>query len=133
MKKILVLLLMLPFVLTSCDKDDDKETSVDLNIVGTWERYKEYKGADGDWYEKVVFNADGTGSQLYEENFNGEYREGNCEFTYEINGKSMTLTITSEDGEAVSQEPYTDEVFFTFDDEVVLSHLSDEPEVYKRK
>lgn len=133
MKKIFVLLLMLPLVLTSCDKDDDKEISVDLNIVGTWERYKEYKGADGDWYEKVVFKADGTGTQLYKENFNGEYHEGNCEFIYKINGKNMTLTVITEDGVAVSLEPITDEVFFTFDDEVVFSHLSDEPETYKRK
>ncbi|MBS2210855.1 hypothetical protein KEM09_05565 [Carboxylicivirga mesophila] len=76
MKQILILMLMLSLVLTSCDKDEEKETTVDVNIIGAWERYKECTGVDGNWSEVLVFNDGGTGSQVYEENFNGEYTEG---------------------------------------------------------
>jgi len=134
MKKILLVVLMLPLlVLASCDKDDEQDISLNLDIIGTWECHKEYKEIDKVWYDKIIFKADGTGYREFNEDYKGENSKANCDFIYEIKGKDMTVTILKRDGKAVSEKPNTEEVYFNLDNELVIYHFTDDSGSYKRK
>ncbi len=133
MKHLFVLVLILPFAFTSCSKEEILETTPELNILGTWEHYQEYSGDYGNWYEECTFNEDGTGYHLFKENRDGEYREGNSDFTYVIDGKNITFTVIKENGVAVEKEPVKEEIFFTFDQRLVFDYFGTDLDVYTRK
>lgn len=91
MKKYLFMLLMvMPFMFSSCSKEDDKR-NVDTNsIVGTW---KEIDDTDGS-YRVMELRADNSGTMIQ---YTSKKETLRLQFRYLFNFEGKALTITYQD------------------------------------
>ncbi len=110
MKKITLLLCAFLFVMTSCNKDDDNNTSQDL-FIGTWKLDKYFENDVEqelelcDYEATIVVTPDGAFSETYfEENidgvcevqftFSGTWENiGNGNYTISFDGNTETVQI----------------------------------------
>lgn len=94
MKKLLLFLLVLPFVFASCSSDDDEDDSIKELIVGTWKLthldsgsgYMEVPSTMTQTY--ATFNKNGT--------YSGRGYFGNGTGTYNISGKIIKCYVEDE-------------------------------------
>lgn len=94
MKKLLLLLLVLPFVFGSCSSDDDEDNSIKDQIVGTWKLthldsgsgYIEVPSSMTQTY--ATFNQNGT--------YSGRGYLGNGTGTYNVSGKTIKCYVEGE-------------------------------------
>ncbi len=83
---LLLLLVTMAMVATSCKKDDD-EANINSDLVGTW------VGEEDDWREVFTFNKNGSVAFTYTDEYGTEKE------TWEWTATKNTITITFEDGE----------------------------------
>lgn len=90
MKLFLMLLLVTPVVLTSCDDEDDNKHE----LVGTWKYTMEESGYT--MTVEVTFNSDNTGTSVTKTTFMGETSTETSEFTWSVDGNKLTTTEDEE-------------------------------------
>lgn len=87
MKKILLLMaIILPFVLTSCSKDNDEPKSLEQQLIGKW---VSTWTQDGDNYTKTaIFSED---HQLYLTGYKNDIQNIRESHTWSLEGNSLKL------------------------------------------
>lgn len=113
MKRLLALLLVLFSALTliDCSKKDDKLSSEEKMLIGTWRRYDNYFAAyGGGWCDKLVLNSDNT--CLYDiwwawDGSCTEYTRG----TWSYNASNQTLTWNTISENDVDNRPFNETRF----------------------
>lgn len=92
MKKILLLLIAIPFILTSCTKDDEPFSG---DLVGRWEAVTEHDLVNGNWVLTDTYNANEYVLEFRDDGKVVEYDEGVKTYTisYSYNSQNKELTI----------------------------------------
>jgi len=109
MKKIYTILFCTAALAWGGCSDDDND--IDLSqLVGKWELVKIHDGEYDEWDEEYgeaygyistnEFHADGTGKRKYLETYEGQTDVSEHNFTYTVQGK--TITIVDDDDESYS-------------------------------
>ena len=87
---IIVMVAMVSMAFVSCGNDDD-DLTMSNSIVGTWE----WVDDEGDYYARIIFQKDGTGTWT-------EYECDELEiwkFSYQYDSDTQFVVIVYEDGE----------------------------------
>lgn len=106
MKKILLLMaIILPFVLTSCDDDKDEPKSLEQQLIGRWESSWEI---DGDNYHNIaIFDSE---HQFYHSGYKNDSQIIRVSYTWELNGNTLKLIRNSDSVETTHEITIKDNV-----------------------